>query len=77
MGKFMTEVKSYKRTYRGGKLEEIKAKLGKDDWADFVKAMLDPMVPSVAIIKALERFGIKISTGGISTLRARLADEAR
>lgn len=77
MGKFMTEVKSYKRTYRGGKLEEIKAKLSKDDWADFVKAMADPAVTSVAIIKALEKCGVKISTGGISTLRARLADEAR
>jgi hypothetical protein len=77
MGKFMNEVKSYQRTYRGGKLEEIKSKLSKDDWADFVKAMLDPAVPSVAIIRALEKQGIKISTGGISNIRARLADETR
>ena len=77
MGKFMTEVKSYQRTYRGGKLEEIKAKLSKADWADFVQAMLDPAVPSVAIIRALDKHGIKISTGGISTIRARLADETK
>lgn len=69
MSKFKAEIQSYRRTYRGGKLPEIKRALSKADYADFVAAMKDPGVPNVAIQRALEKLGVKVSSGCISMMR--------
>lgn len=66
---FLEETRSETgRVYRG-KIDEIKETLSKKDCADFMEALNDISISQAAIVRALQKRGVRIGTGTISNLR--------
>lgn len=69
---FLEETRSETgRVYRN-KVDEIKETLSKKDCADFMEALNDITISQAAIVRALQKRGIKIGNGTISNLRREL-----
>ena len=57
---------------RQSKIAEIKSKLTPEDYEEFVVAISDVTISQAALIRALQKRGIKIGTGTISNMRRDL-----
>jgi len=57
---------------RQSKIAEIKSKLAPEDYDEFVVAISDVTISQAALIRALQKRGIKIGTGTISNVRRDL-----
>jgi hypothetical protein len=71
----MDEVKSESNPPRRNKLDEIMEKLTKEDYQEFVQAVLDVHISQKALIRALQRRGIRIGTGTMSEMRQQFIRE--
>lgn len=65
----MDEVKSESHPKRRNKMDEIKEKLTKQDYKEFIEAMVDVRISQMALVRALQRRGIPIGKGTISEMR--------
>lgn len=65
----MDEVKSDSNPVRRNKMDEIKDKLTKQDYQEFIQAMLDVRISQMALVRALQRRDIHIGKGTISEMR--------
>lgn len=68
----MDEVKAESNPPRRNKMDEITEKLSKQDYKDFLDAMLDIRISQKALIRALQRRNIRIGTGTMSELRQQI-----
>lgn len=65
----MDEVKSESHPKRRNKMDEIKDKLTKQDYKEFIEAILDVRISQMALVRALQRRDIHIGKGTISEMR--------
>ena len=68
----LEEVKADSNPPRRNKLDDIRDTLNKQDFEEFMVAIVDVRVSQRSLIRALQKRGVHIGTGTISEMRRNL-----